>query len=129
MSTFQKTNKLKKGFVQKKEKFERLPMKKYYIFSFFLSVFVVVIALVAYFILPPEIPLFYGFPQSQQQIIGSKILFLPAFIAATFTTLNAYLSIYVENAYLKKVLAFISLLISLLAAITIFKIVFLVGNI
>ncbi|MBL7036872.1 hypothetical protein ISR94_03475 [Candidatus Microgenomates bacterium] len=121
--------KFKKEFNQKKEKFERLPLKKFYIFSFFLNIIVLVAALLSKYILPPEIPLFYGLPQSSQQISSSYFLFIPSLVSLALTVVNAYLSIFVDNTYLKKVLAFSTILISILSTLTTLKIIFLVGSI
>lgn len=113
----------------RKEKFERLPLRKFYVFSFFLNIFIISIGILAKLVLPPEIPLFYGFPQSNQQISQSLFLFIPPLISLTFTLFNAYLSIFVDNTYLKKVFAFSSILVSMLSTVTVVKIIFLVGNI
>lgn len=121
--------KFKKRFDQKKEKFERLPLKKFYIFSFFLNIGILATSFLSKIFLPPEIPLFYGFPQSSQQISPSYLLFIPSLVSLTITMINAYLSIFVDNIYLKKVLAFSSVLVSFLSALTTFKIIFLVGSI
>lgn len=121
--------KFKKEFSQKKEKFERLPLKKFYIFSFFLNVSILLIAFLSKYILPPEIPLFYGLPQSSQQISSSLLLFIPSSISLAITIINAYLSVFVDNVYLKKVLALSSILVSFLSTLTTLKIIFLVGSI
>lgn len=121
--------KFKKEFSQKKEKFERLPLKKFYIFSFFLNVSILLIAFLSRYILPPEIPLFYGLPQSSQQISSSFLLFIPSSISLAITIINAYLSVFVDNVYLKKVLALSSILVSFLSTLTTLKIIFLVGSV
>ena len=122
-------NKFKKTFDQKKEKFGRLPQKRFYIIAFFVNLVIIGISFLSRFILPPQIPLFYGFPQNQQQLSPSYLLFLPALVSLAITVINAYLSIFVDNNYLKKVLAITPLLITLLSSITILKIIFLVGSI
>ena len=129
MKTDFPTQKIIKGFDKKKEKFERLPLRRFYTFSFFLNIFIIGLAFLARFILPPQIPLYYGLPQSSEQIVPASYLFLPSFMSLVFTILNAYVSIFVDNTYLKKVFAFSSILISILTAVTTLKIVFLVGNI
>jgi len=92
--------KFKKSFDQKKEKFERLPLKKFYVFSFFLSLSIIAISFLAKLILPPEIPLFYGFPQSQQRLSQSIYLFIPSLFSLLTTAVNAYISIFIDNNYL-----------------------------
>lgn len=111
------------------EKFERLPLKRYYIFAFFFNIFIISIGLLSQFILPPEIPLYYGLPQNDEQLAPAALVILPSLVAMFMTVLNAYFSMFAESTFLKKVLAFTSIAVSLLSAITIVKIIFLVGSI
>lgn len=111
-----------------REKFERLPLKRFYVAAFFLSLGIIIVGLISKFILPPEIPLFYGLPQSSKQLSTSIFLFIPSLISIFFTIINAYISTFIDNNYLKKVFAFSSVLVSVLSAITTLKIVFLVGG-
>lgn len=111
------------------EKFDRLPLKKFYIVSFFVGVITSVIALLAKLILPPEIPLFYGLPQTGQRVTTSIYLVLPPLISVVLTVINAYISMFTESTYLKKVLAFSTIVVSSLVSITVIKIILLVGNI
>jgi hypothetical protein len=83
----------------------------------------------AQLILPPEIPLFYGQPQNEEQLANSIFIILPSLTAMFLTVLNAYLSIFADSTYLKKVLAFIAVSISILATVTVIKIILLVGSI
>lgn len=113
----------------KNERLEKLPLKKNYIFSILLSIFIVACGLLAQLILPPEIPLFYGQPQNEEQLAKSIFIILPSVVSLFIAILNAYISTLIESTYLKKVLSLISISISILAAVTTFKIIFLVGNI
>jgi len=112
-----------------KEKFEHLPLKKMYIISFVLNIFFIIIAFLAQFILPPEIPLFYGMPQNNLQIAPSYLLFLPSGISLIILIINLAISNKINDIYLKKTMAIASLLVSFLSAITIAKIIFLIANI
>lgn len=112
----------------KKEKIENLPLKKHYLFSLIFNSIIIAIGLLANFILPPQIPLFYGLPSSEQQLTPSLYIILPSIIAFVITLLNAYLSLSVDNIYLRKILAYSTIAVSFLAAITTLKIIFLVGN-
>ncbi|MDO8341295.1 MAG: hypothetical protein Q7T59_04950 [Candidatus Woesebacteria bacterium] len=109
--------------------FERLPLKKLFVYSFVINLITILLGLLAKLILPPEIPLFYGLPQTSEQLAKSIFIILPATIALLLTLVNAILSINIGGTYLKKTLAFTSIAISLLALIGTFKIIFLVGSI
>jgi len=78
--------------------------------------------------LPPQIPLFYGLPQGEDQLIGSLGLALPSLISLTLTTLNFFLAKKIKNTFLERILAAASLTITALALITTVKVAFLVGR-
>ncbi len=108
--------------------FEKLPLKKLFVASFFISIATIILGMVAQFILPPEVPLYYGLPQTRDQIAPSLFIVLPSLVSITITVLNAVFSIKTHDNYLKKALAFTSIAVSILATITTYKIVFLVGS-
>lgn len=110
-------------------KFERLPLKKLFIASFIINIFTILVGLLAKFILPPEIPLLYGLPQTSEQLTKSILIILPSSVALFLTIINAILSINTSENYLKKTLAFASISISLLSFIGTFKIILLIGSI
>lgn len=107
--------------------FEKLPLKKLFVSSFFISVFAIIFGLLSQFILPPEIPLYYGLPQTTEQLAPSIFIILPSLISIAITVLNAVFSIKSHDNYLKRALAFASISIAILSIITTTKIVFLVG--
>ena len=110
-------------------RFEKLPLKNLYVISFVLNVLAIVSSLFATFILPPEVPLLFGLPQTEEQIVPSFLVSLPNAVALIITVLNALLAIYLDDAYLKRVLSFVSLAITILSLIATSKIIFLVGSI
>ena len=77
--------------------------------------------------LPPELPLFYGYTQSDQQLSTTFGLFIPGVVSLAITLVNTALSILIPNDFLKKTLSIASFVISLLFLITVLKIIFLVG--
>lgn len=110
-------------------KFEKLPLKRFFIASFVVNVITILSGLLAKFILPPEIPLFYGLPQTSEQLANSIFIILPTGIALLLTLINAIVSISINDTYLKKTLAIASISISLLALIGTYKIIVLIGSI
>lgn len=109
--------------------FEKLPLKKLFIASFIINLIVILSGLLIRLILPPKIPLFYGLPQTSEQLAPSVLIILPATIALFFTIINSIFSINIDSTYLKKTLAFASISVSLLSLIGTFKIIFLIGSI
>lgn len=98
-------------------------------YSFVVSLVGIAVGLVAQFILPPEVPLFYGLPQTENQLASPIWIVLPSLIALVITLLNGSSTLKMHDNYLKKVLATTSIFCSLLAVITTLKIIFLVGSI
>jgi len=110
-------------------RFEKLPLKKLLIVSFTLNLIMIIIGLLAQFILPPEIPLLFGLPQTAEQLIPSVYIILPSIIALVISFLNSLIAINLDGQYIKKTLAFSTVLISILSTIATLKIIFLVGSI
>ncbi len=110
------------------KEFEKLPLRKLFVVSFFMSIVTIIIGLITKSFLPPEIPLFYGLPQTQEQLTSSTLIILPSVTSILITIINFILSIKIQDNHLKKTLAFASVLVSLLAIITTYKIIFLVGS-
>lgn len=104
-----------------------LPFKGYFISSFAISLVLAGLIFVLKNLLPPVVPLFYGKPVSEAVLVPSLELMLAPGIATIFGTINAILAFFVSDDFLKKTLAIASLFISILSAITIVRIVFLVG--
>lgn len=109
--------------------FEKLPLKGTFVASIITSAVTILLSFIAQIILPPQIPLYYGLPQTVGQLAPSYLIILPSLLAIVMTIINIILSINSHSSHIKKTLAFASILISVLATITTFKIIFLVGAI
>lgn len=110
-------------------RFEKLPLKKVVIASFILNLIVIVLGLLSQFILPPEIPLLFGLPQTTEQLTPSIYILIPSITSLVISIVNPLIAINIEGSYLKKALAFSTFLIAILSSIATFKIIFLVGSI
>ncbi len=91
------------------------------------SVINIIIVAVMQKSLPPELPLFYGYTESEQQLSTPFGLLVPGTISLIITLINAVLSVSISSDFLKKALNVTSFLISLLLLITVLKIIFLVS--
>ncbi|OGM20745.1 hypothetical protein A2714_03630 [Candidatus Woesebacteria bacterium RIFCSPHIGHO2_01_FULL_38_9] len=78
--------------------------------------------------LPPELPLFYGLPEGEDQLTTSLGLVTPAIISFIITLINTGLVFFLQNKFLQKTLILSSFAISILSVITIVKIALLVGS-
>lgn len=75
--------------------------------------------------LPPQIPLFYSKPWGQDQLAAPAFLFIPLLIALVFVSINQVLSSWLKNPFVAKLFLLGASLASLLASITIIRILFL----
>ncbi|MDP3917757.1 MAG: hypothetical protein Q8Q30_01110 [Candidatus Woesebacteria bacterium] len=107
---------------------EKLPLRHLFIISLIINGVLVLSGLLAKFILPPEIPLYYGLPKNEDQLAKSIYIILPALISILITITNTVLSIISTSIYLKKTLAFASISITILSIVATYKIIFLVGS-
>ncbi|QQG41931.1 MAG: hypothetical protein HYV90_01305 [Candidatus Woesebacteria bacterium] len=78
-------------------------------------------------ILPPIVPLFYGRPFGESQLVPVLNLFFAPIVSIVITLTNSGLALITEDVFSKKILISGAFLFSLLITITILKIVFLVG--
>lgn len=77
--------------------------------------------------LPPEVPIFYSRPWGEEQLGHPVLLLLPLGLAALFWVINlAFARITSENILLKHALVIGALTVSILASITVLRIVILV---
>lgn len=93
------------------------------------SISILLIAAIIIFVskkLPPQVPLYYGLPRGEKQLASPLTLILPISLASLFITLNAIIAYFTKSAFLKKVLILGAFFTSLLAIITVVKIIFLV---
>lgn len=79
--------------------------------------------------LPPTVPLFYGRPRGAEQLAPQLFLLVPPGLSILVTILNAIFIALTEDKFIRKVLVGISFAATLLSAITIVKIILLVGSI
>lgn len=106
-----------------------LPFRNYILAS--LGVNLLIISVVLLFrksILPPEVPLFYGLPEGQEQLASSSALIFPSIISIFITLLNSTIASFVRDGFLKKSLIVSGIFSVLFPLATILKIIFLVGS-
>ena len=107
----------------------RTPFAKAIFVAFLVNLLMITLSVILKGQLPPEIPLFYGAAEGQEQIATSTLLIIPSIISSLFIAVNLFLSSLLGDDFLKKVLVLGAISTSLLAATTTIKIIFLVGSI
>lgn len=107
----------------------RTPFAKAVLVALLVNFLIIFLSLVLKGKLPPEVPLFYGAAEGQEQIAASSLLIVPPIISSLFIAINLFLSYFLGDEFLKKALLVTAISTSLLAATTTIKIIFLVGSI
>jgi hypothetical protein len=79
--------------------------------------------------LPPEVPLLYGMPEGETQLVKTIFLTLPAFLTIFFSIINFLISIFVKEKFARQILIYSLIFLSFFSLVSIAKIIFLVGNI
>ena len=106
---------------------KNIAFRNYYLVAIIINILVVVALAIIKDYLPPLVPLFYGLPVSEAELTNKIGLFIAPGISLLITLLNFLISFWVKDDFQKKILAISTIVVSLLTAITVFKIVFLVG--
>lgn len=102
-------------------------MKAAIYFAFFANLAVVIVIFAVKRFMPPVVPLFYGLPYGQSQLTEySGLLIVPAACFA-ISVLNIVIALKLNDLFYKKALVVSSAVITLLGAITVGKIIALVG--
>lgn len=78
--------------------------------------------------IPPQIPLYYGKPQGEEQLADQMSIIVPPAIVVLLSALNTVLINLIKYEFLKKVLIGIIIVTTLLSSVTVFKIISLVGS-
>lgn len=104
----------------------QIPYKNYVVAAAVVSVATILIVILVSGILPPQIPLFYGLPESEEQLAPTLGLIIPGVIALAICGINVALAMLLEDEFLKKTLIASSFVASFFAAVTTLKIIWLI---
>lgn len=115
------------AFLKLRPKIEPLEpsTKKPVLVGFGIVVVTSLLLAVAWFSLPPQVPLFYSRPWGESQLAQPLFLGLPLLLGILFLVINAILAKTWEDSFLKHSLVLGGVLASLFASITIVRIILL----
>jgi hypothetical protein len=106
---------------------KNIPLKKYAYISILLNVAIAVTIFSTKDFLPPIVPLFYGLPGGINQLSSYVYLFIIPSIGLFIVILNILIARFCHDLFVKKALIIAGFFVSALGAITIIKIISLVG--
>lgn len=105
-----------------------IPFFKLLLVSLFICIVTISLVLLSEDRIPPQVPLFYGLPEGEEQIVPRLALTIPSFMALIIIVINTVLATIFENNFVRNALVLTSFAVTLFATITVVKIVLLVGN-
>jgi len=100
----------------------------WYLRAALISALIAISVIILQGILPPEIPLYYGLPKGQDQLVSTISLIIPSIVSLLIVLLNFIISLFVKDDFIQKILIFTAFACLFLSTITTIKILFLVGN-
>jgi hypothetical protein len=106
---------------------KKLPLKGFIYSALALNLLTALSVLLAKGNLPPVVPLFYGKPVGGEQLIATLGLMIAPLIVTAVTAINIFLASRINDDFIKRVLSIASFFVSALSAITVVKIILLVG--
>lgn len=106
---------------------EKAPLKNYVFPALGITLLTALFIVLFRSFLPPEVPLFYGNTVGEGQLVRIEYMFMAPLVSLLVLGLNIFLSTFVKDSFLKKVLIISAFFVSILISITVFKIIFLVG--
>lgn len=119
-------DRVKNSFSQVKKslgKFKKIPLVKYVAASILINIIGVSIVILTKNSLPPQVPLFYGLAQSEEQLVPTFNLVIPSVTSLLIVFSNSLVSLLLENDFLKKTLVLSGLATAALSVITTLKII------
>lgn len=87
----------------------------------------IVFQLTCVYFLPPQIPLLYGMPEGESQLIGSSLFFLSGVLGLSILLINYFLCKLTDNIFFQYSLMLSALVINIFILVTSLKIFMLVG--
>lgn len=108
---------------------DKIPFKGLLLFSIMTNVLVITAVLILIYFkrIPPQVPVFYGSPEGQDQLAANWLLILPALSSTVFLGANSLVSYLLDDDFLKKILIISGITTMILSTITTAKVLYLIG--
>lgn len=119
---------LKKSNPKSPISLEKIPFIRLVLVSLIIGVVTLFLVLTLQKSLPPQVPLFYGLPKTEEQLATSTELVIPSIISIAIIIINILLTQVLDDGFLRRVLILSGVVSIFFSTITTFKIVFLVGS-
>lgn len=108
---------------------KKTPFRNIVASALIVNLIIIALSFLLHSLLPPEVPLYYGMPEGEDQLASSWILGLPSFLSFIILLTNIGIASLTENDFLKRTLILVGIAVTFFSAITSIKIFLLVGTI
>ena len=108
--------------------YKQIPFKRAYLSAGLINLLAILFVFVFSQNIPPEVPLLYGLPRGEEQLVPKFFLILPTAAALIIVILAALTSIKIKDLFVKQIFLGTSIVITTLAIMTVVKIINLVGS-
>jgi hypothetical protein len=114
----------------KNESFQKvdLPFKNIIIIFLFINLLIILLTFLLRNFIPPEVPIFYGMPEGEEQLVPGWGLAIPSIISRAILGLNCLIAFKIKDEFTKKVLVLGGLASTIFSIITIIKIFLIVNS-
>lgn len=93
-----------------------------------INIGIIILIVILRNMLPPQVPLFYGLAEGEAQLTPTLGLAIPSVTSICIVLINSLLMALVKDEFLKRILVYSSLAVTILSAITTIRIILLVGS-
>lgn len=104
---------------------ENIPFKNPLITAVSVNIIIILIILLLQGFFPPQVPLLYGLPEGEAQLVSSLSLTIPSLISLLIIVINVFISYLLKEEFFKKVLILAAVGLTVFSATTTIKIVML----
>ncbi|MBU0572618.1 hypothetical protein KKH23_03220 [Patescibacteria group bacterium] len=101
---------------------ENIPFKNPLIIAVAANILIILIILLLQGFFPPQVPLLYGLPEGESQLVSSLSLTIPSLISLLVIVLNIFISYLLKEEFFKKVLIITAVGLTIFSATTTIKI-------
>lgn len=119
---------MKRPIALRTKSFPQFPWVRLIWVSAFLNVLTVLFVIFLQKKLPPELPLFYGLAEGEEQLTTSLGLTIPGVVSFLIVVTNFLIVLILKDNFLQKTLVLTAFVVSFFSLVTTIKIVFLVGS-
>ena len=104
---------------------EDIPFKNPLIAAVSANIVIILIILLLQGFFPPQVPLLYGLPEGEAQLVSSLSLTIPSLVSLLVIAINIFISYFLKEEFFKKVLIITAVGLTIFSTTTTIKIVLL----